>query len=83
MSAKKAFQARAHGKDECEVEGCTREAAVCGMCAPCYSADYYWSKKGAPARRHRREQLLIFTNRMERLVIAQAPWLAAKHGRKV
>jgi len=51
----------------CEVDGCDREATICGLCGPCYQAEYYWQKKGIAERRKRRKNLEIFSARMERL----------------
>ena len=61
---------RAKTKNLCEIETCNREAKVCGLCNPCYSAELYWSKKTVSERRKRLAQISIFFDRMERFSVA-------------
>jgi len=51
----------------CEVEGCEREAVTCGLCSPCYQAEWKWQQRSIADRRERRRNLEIYHARLERL----------------
>lgn len=54
-------------KAECSISSCDREAAVSGLCSPCYSRMYYWMKKTPGQVLKRQKQLNVIEEGLELL----------------
>lgn len=55
-----------HRPDTCATDGCDEAVFACGLCAPCYQWDYYWTrKKNAGERRAYVKRMDRLSNRVE------------------